>query len=196
MSDSDGEPFDYERFDREQAELDQQHARFQHLAEQGFVRITPQLCSFFAPYGPWVEIGAGLGRLTAGIRLAGGRSLATDNFSSSYIRQGDWLPSNVHYGDAERVARLVARSATLSLLCSWPYESEWSYRAIQHLRIGQVFGYIGEGPGGQTGSISFHELLEDDFEVIAEMEVEKMVKDVHDHATIYRRITVSNPAKR
>ena len=185
---------DQDDYDRGLLDYEQQYARQRHIEEHGFVRITAELTRFLAQYGPWVEIGAGTGKLSAGIRLAGGRSLATDNFTGSFFRQGDWMPAEVFYADAERVARLVARSPTLNLLCSWPYESDWCFRAVRHLRVDQLFGYIGEGPGGQTGDVQLHELLEQDFVAIDDMPVVKMLATIHDHVTIYRRAKVTTPA--
>lgn len=185
---------DQDAYDREQLDYEQRYARQRHIEAHGFVQITPELTAFLAQYGPWVEIGAGTGQLSAGIRQAGGRSLATDNFASSFYREGDWMPSAVFYGEAERAARLVARAATLNLLCSWPYESDWCFRAVRHLRVDQLFGYIGEGPGGQTGDVQLHELLEEDFVAIDDMPVVKMVNTIHDHVTIYRRARVTTPA--
>lgn len=179
--------------DPDQLAYERQEARQRHIEEHGFVQITPELTKFLAGYGPWVEIGAGTGKLSAGIRAAGGRSLATDNFTGSFFMQGDWMPAAVVYAEAERAARLVARSGTLNLLCSWPYESDWCFRAVRHLRVDQLFGYIGEGPGGQTGDVQLHELLEEDFVAIDDMPVVKMVDTVHDHVTIFRRARVTTP---
>lgn len=179
--------------DQDLPDDDPWEVRQRHLEQHGFVRITAELTTFLARYGPWVEIGAGTGKLSAGIRLAGGRSLATDTFASSFFHQGDWMPTAVRYADAERAARLVARSRTLNLLCSWPYESDWCFRAVRHLRVDQLFGYIGEGPGGQTGDVQLHELLEQDFVAIDDMPVVKMVDAIHDHVTIFRRAKVTTP---
>ena len=58
-----------------------------HIREIGYVRVDERVSAFLAKHGPWLEIGAGTGALAHGIKLAGGRIVATDDFSWKVHRE-------------------------------------------------------------------------------------------------------------
>ena len=150
-----------------------------------------------APLGVWVEIGAGSGALTAEIRRLGGRCVGTDLHEwflfdpapSKYVSMGTrWDKSNTIRAEAERVGRLVGRYPSIGLISAWPsYDEDWCYRAVRHLSVGQLFAYVGEGAGGCTGDDQLHDLLDKQFEVVAEVDLDQ-AQGIHDYLAVYRRV--------
>lgn len=166
--------------------IDGWHAREKHIKGIGYVRPTVELCQFLAKQCPWIEIGAGTGALAAGIHRAGGACIATDDFSW----QKHWSKTtDVMQATALEAAGWLSREDRkyFGLLCSWPsYSDSWCFQAVSLLKPGQLFGYIGEGSGGCTGDEQLHNLLESDFEVVADHPTERFY-GIYDHCWIYRR---------
>ncbi len=156
-----------------------------HRRTVGYVRLTDELVDALVRHGPWLEIGAGSGALSKAIRLKGGRSVPTDNYTWS-----DQLPvgqiDKVWKCDGVRAAGFIKKLPSVGLLTSWPYMDSMAHDAAALLGIGQKLAYIGEGEGGCTANDDFFDLVDNQFEVVEEVPVHQFW-GLHDRMTIFRR---------
>jgi hypothetical protein len=102
------------------------------------------------PFGPVLEIGAGLGTLGRLLRAAGVDCISTD--AKPWKRD-----TEVEAMDAE--AALSAYPGR-TVLCAWPdYQSGWLTDLLARFAPGQHLLLVGEGPGGCTGDDALFEVL-------------------------------------
>lgn len=172
--------------------IDDSKARSDYIASTAYGRITPEVVAALVSHGPWIEVAAGTGALTAAIKLAGGWSIASDDYSwNSRPIYGtpNWVGSvgRVHKLDGMRAASHLKRHPRIGLLMSWPYMEEWPTKAARQIPIGQKLAYIGEGMGGCTGADSLYELLDDDFTLLEEVNFAQWY-GLHDNLSIYQRL--------
>lgn len=114
-----------------------------YIARFGFAVPTPAFASIVAPYGPFLEVGAGKGTLGRLLRAAGVPCVSTD----AEPWAGAW---RVQQMDA---ATALARYPHRTVLCSWPsLDESWLADILPRFRPGQRLLLIGEGRGGCTGN--------------------------------------------
>ena len=106
-------------------------ARDQHIEMFGFAVLNRATVEFIRPYGPLLEIGAGLGYWAYELRQAGIDVAATDPYQKE-----NW-PENAVWTQAERLtaARAMARYPGRNLLMCWPDQYDpWAAQALRAFR--------------------------------------------------------------
>lgn len=166
--------------------------RDRHIREHGYVKITDEIVTALVANGPWLEIGAGPGALAEAIKKAGGRVVATDNYSwtgKNMQVRGNWVGQHgkVYKAEAAHAATWIRRRPSIGLLTSWPYMDSMAFDAASLLVPGQKLAYIGENRGGCTASTEFFDLMDAKFEIIDGAGVDQFY-GLHDHLTIFRRL--------
>lgn len=130
--------------------------------------VIQKICEYGYQYGGIVEPGAGAGYWMSLIRKANNNkfvTIATD-LNPWHLNQNDYgnvdsLYTTVEVGDAVTDAKMAAEKGYV-LFTVWPeYEAKWTGDMIfEYLKNGgQCVLFIGEGPGGCTGSDRMHALL-------------------------------------
>lgn len=141
-----------------------------------------------AGYSPLVECGAGTGYWAALLRDRGADVIAYDiappgsgRANEYHRRRRAW--TQVLPGAS---ADIVAASPGRALLLCWPpREDSASYAVLRALRADTVL-YIGEGPGGATGSARFHRELALNWTPAEQVGLQRW-PGLRDKLTVYRR---------
>jgi hypothetical protein len=163
--------------------------RPKYIAQMGYVKISDRLLDALLPLCPLVEVGSGTGALAQALRTRGGRVVATDNWSSDTAGE-NWHGSvgRVVCAEASRAVRLMCQTRA-NLLCAWPsYDEDWCTRAVELLPEGRLFALVSEGRGGCIADDSLFDLLESDFELVEEIEIDTF-PGLWDRLSIHRRRT-------
>ncbi|MBL7713935.1 MAG: hypothetical protein JNL01_00620 [Bdellovibrionales bacterium] len=109
-----------------------------------------------------VEIGAGTGYWAWLLNQAG---FNVQPYDQEPQQPPQWMP--IFKGGPE----VLARSPDATLFLCWPpLEGTMAEDAINHHQ-GKFLVYVGEGPGGRTGSDRFHALLDSKYEKIQKLEL-------------------------
>lgn len=120
------------------------------IARFGFAVPTPAFASLLAPYGPFLEVGAGKGTLGRLLRAHGVPCISTD----LEPWDGAWDVEALDAGTA------LARYPGRAVLCSWPgYGDPWLADLLPCFAPGQHLFLIGEGRGGCTGDDALFDVL-------------------------------------
>lgn len=162
-----------------------QDNRSQAVGRYAWAVPNQEAIQAIAQHGPIVEIGAGSGYWACLLSKAGVDVVAYDLHPPStgenhYDHKTEWFP--VQEGGPEVAARYSDRSL---LLCWPPYKSPMSYDCLKNY-LGRTVIYIGETPGGCTGSQEFHDLLAEEFEEVREVRL-PCWNGIHDSLTIHKR---------
>ena len=163
----------------------------------------PASIAFVAKYlGPRaIEIGAGNGYWSWQLSQSGVDILAydenpPDQTPNFYFVPREELPNPktltkiwypVQQGSIEKLTEYPDRTL---FLCWPPYGEPMATECLNAYR-GDRFVYIGEDCGGCTGDKEFFEILEQQWEEIADHDI-KQWQGVHDRIAVYQRITSSN----
>jgi hypothetical protein len=159
--------------------------------------------SLLARYGPLLECGAGTGYWAALLREAAADVLACDlRPPSPGTGPGDYLPSGspdsednpYHFGHRPwtEVLAMDAVDATRAhpgrvLFLCWPpfAQDRASYTALRAYQE-PVLLYIGDGPGGPTGTVRFHQELALNWTPAEQMSLPNW-PGLRDRVVVYRR---------
>lgn len=149
---------------------------------------TNAILNLLVPHAPFVEIGAGTGYWSSLLQARGAtvtpydRDVAGDH-EAHPLCDVDAPFTVVHKGGPE--SAVLHPDCTLLLI--WPpYATSMAHDALRAY-AGETVVYIGEGEGGCTGDDAFHDLLEAEWEMVAEHPVPQWY-GLHDYLWIYRRI--------
>lgn len=133
-----------------------------------------------------VEIGAGSGYWANLLTKCDVPVVAYDPSTGKYrngFKYGSHFEINVAPHD-KALADGAHKEKTL--LLSWPdYQDSWPSEALT-LYKGDTVAYIGEGSGGCTGDDKFHEILENEWQEVADYVI-PVWWGVHDRLYIFRR---------
>jgi hypothetical protein len=151
--------------------------------------------SVIAGYSPLVECGAGTGYWAALLRGRGADVAAYDiappgsgSANEFHRRRRPW--TQVLPGTS---AAAVAASPGRALLLCWPpRDDDASYTVLRALSADTVL-YLGEGPGGATGSERFHQELALNWTPAEQVALPRW-PGLRDKLTVYRRSVVRRPA--
>ena len=142
-------------------------ARDQHIEMFGFAVLNRATVEFLRPYGPLLEVGAGLGYWAYELRQAGMDVAATDPHQTE-----NW-PENAVWTPAKRLTatRAIARYPGRNLLMCWPdRDKPWAAQALRAFRGARAV-YVGEPPGGRTGTPDMFRAMEELYQVETEREI-------------------------
>lgn len=142
-------------------------------------------------YGPFIEVGCGLGYWAYLLRQQGADIIATDHKmpAQSEYHWGNkwghntrrWVP-NIELWDAQDAAYAHTKR---TLLMVWPcYDKPWAANAL-NAYVGQTVVYVGEGSGGCTADDRFHDMLATDWDPVDEIDSIAW-SGSHDHILVYR----------
>ena len=129
-----------------------------------------------------VAVGSGTGFLEKIILENGCDIIATDNKS--------WKKWNIFYQDILDLdaTEAIEKYSDRDLFMSWPsYSEPWAHQAIQKLKIGRYFFYVGESPGGCTADDNFYDYLDENFEIVELVSIPKWV-GIRDMLGIFKKI--------
>jgi hypothetical protein len=140
--------------------------------------------------GPIIEVGAGQGywayelaKLEYGIVAT---DIAPERGGTSVAEAGkQWFP--VQKMSAAAAVKKYAKTHTL--LTVWPaYNEDWTSKMLKayHAAGGAFVAYVGEGQGGCTADVDFHDFLEDAFFLFDEVDI-PTYHDIGDRLTIWQR---------
>jgi hypothetical protein len=137
-------------------------------------------------FSPILEVGAGSGYWAHELQLAGAIVKATDPGAGSYRSFGYWKKL---WAEVERLdaVEAVSQYPDWTLLTVWPdlAPPTWPLEML-HEYAGPTVLYVGEGHGGCTGSDEFHELLEEKFDLVSEINIPQF-DGIHDRLFVYQR---------
>lgn len=133
--------------------------------------------------GRVVEVGAGSGWWSKHLAEAGLDVVAYDD--KSWAKE--WRKSHFEVRTMDGAEAVLAHPDRL-VFVSWPnYRSAFGYQVAQACREGQVLVYVGEGPGGCTGSLAMFDLFRSDFETLRGVEVPQFF-GINDGMEVMRRV--------
>jgi hypothetical protein len=151
-----------------------------YVEDFGWSVPTPDFPKTMAPFGSFLELGAGTGFLSQLLRSNNIPAIATD----IHPQEG---PYPVEKLDAQSA---VATYPGHTLLVSWPgLDTDWLNSIAENMEEGQVLVLIGEGCGGCTGNEDLWDVLNTNFKDISP-ENENPVwsyKGIHDFLSIWRK---------
>ena len=166
--------------------------RHEFIAKFGFAVITHEVIELLRGYQPLLEIGAGSGYWSYELQQAGIDSIATDSNTGKYYHRfvagredGNWKEkyTNVEVLTARRA---IMKYPNRNLLTVWPdYDAPWTTGMLRAFE-GEYVIYVGEGTGGCTGSEKFHEMLETEYNDIADLTIPQF-DGIHDRLTVFKR---------
>lgn len=131
-----------------------------------------------------VEPGAGHGYWAwqlaqAGVDVVAYEPAVAD--ANSFVIGEPWFP--VQQGDH----MVTAGHPDRSLLLCWPsYSESWAAEALRAYKGGQLF-FAGEGPGGCTADDAFFDLLDAEWDEVADCPYHVTYSGIHCYLTEYRR---------
>ena len=136
------------------------HVLDQFVRKFGFAILDRETAKFIRPYGPLLEIGAGLGYWAYELGRLEIQVVPTDpNPKERWPNTPTW--THVESLSAEEA---IARYPEMNLLISWPdNKSEWAAKALPEFR-GRYLLYVGEERGGCTGTSRMFDIPEAEFE--------------------------------
>lgn len=131
----------------------------------GFSVLTREVVNRLAPYGPFLEVGAGTGYWSYELRRAGCISIATDIYEPGAAAVPDLrYPFRRLQGFVDVIAtpaqEAVREHAEKTLLMVWPEAGEeWSYDALTAYAGGRLI-YVGVPERGRPQDDRFHDEIE------------------------------------
>jgi hypothetical protein len=172
--------------------------RHEYIAKFGFAVIDDGVIEILRKYQPIVEIGAGSGYWGFELRKAGIDIIPTDPKIGRYWH-GLERPVLVEAGqngqfwekewitvEKRNATQALIKYPDRTLLTVWPdYDDPWTGRMLQRYKGKHVI-YVGEGKSGCTGNKKFHQILEQDYEMIEDYGIPQF-DGIHDTLKIYER---------
>ena len=143
--------------------------RQQYIEKFGYAIINYASIEFIRPYQPIVEVGAGSGYWAFELREKGVDVVATD----PHLSHPFWDNPAQKWVGVELLDALPAieKYPDRNLLICWPnVDEEWATEALQCFQAEFVI-YVGEGPGGATGSDRMFQLLADWYEEVHSLQI-------------------------
>ena len=134
--------------------------RTQFINRFGFAVLDYGAVETIRPYGPILEVGAGLGYWTHELGRAGIDAVATDPDT-----RGRW-PGMPHWTNVEILNALEAieKYPRRNLLTSWPDRDDpWAAQVLTEFQ-GETVIYVGEGEFGCTGTPEMFKVLRSRFQ--------------------------------
>lgn len=195
--DESNEPTLYERFAKAMKSKYGTLGMGSHLAREvgikefGFAIPTWETVQGLKKYGPILEVGSGLGYWAYELRRAGVDVVATDKV---HPRRSTYHWGEKHHHNTRwwvQVQEMPAETAVAkypnhTLMFVWPcYGDPWAAKALERFR-GTYVIYVGEGYGGCTADARFHQLLQDNYDVVDSSEMIRW-GGLHDGCTVYKR---------
>ncbi len=142
-------------------------------------------------YGPFVEIGAGLGYWAQLLAEEGIEVRCYDNFSFN----SEVWHAGMHHHKIRRGCPKTLKSVNpkYTLLLIWPYfkNCQMAVDSLKYYR-GDTVVYVGEAKGGCTGGSAFHNRLRRDWDLVSEITIPKW-EGMNDKIYVYKRKTVPSP---
>jgi hypothetical protein len=137
-----------------------------------------------AALSPIVEVGAGGGYWA---KLLRERGATIDCYDAQPYPLFNYQVARSHVAVAKGgPERALRHHPDRTLLLCWPsYANPWAEQALE-LHRGEHVAYVGEGPGGCTGTDHFHELLDELCEEVQAVEIPQW-PGLHDWLSIWRR---------
>ncbi len=157
------------------------------VKKYGFSIPTANAIERLRKYGPFLEVGAGTGYWSYEMKERGIDVIATDKsapINNSYTQFKDTKPYTeivCLYGmDA------IEQYPNRTVFMSWPcYCDSWSYNLLKAY-TGKYFVYVGEGPGGCTGTDEFHDELHVAWKDVDYIRIPQW-SGIHDSVYVYER---------
>ena len=143
--------------------------RQQYIEKFGYAIINSASIEFIRPYQPLVEVGAGSGYWAFELSEKGVDVVATD----PHLSHPFWDHPAQKWVGVEQLDALQAieKYPNRNLLICWPnVDEEWATEALQSFQ-GEFVIYVGEGPGGSTGSDRMFQLLADWYEEVNRLKI-------------------------
>lgn len=137
-----------------------------------------------AQLSPIVEVGAGGGYWASLLRE---RGATIDCYDANPYPLFNCQVTRSHVAIAKGgPQRALRHHPDRTLFLCWPsYADPWAEEAVE-LHRGEHVAYIGEGPGGCTGTDYFHDLLEERYEQVDVVGIPQWA-GLHDWLTTWRR---------
>jgi hypothetical protein len=174
-------------------------ARWLAIKLFGFFLPFRETIEALLPHGPFLEVGAGCGTLSAALRAAGADVVATDADGTAILPNGHGYAfqtgRRIEVIPMDGAQAVAAHPGRLVLLSCPTYDDPWSERVLDAIPIGGRILYVGEGMGGCTATDAFHEDLMRDFE--SEACIPTMTwPSLHDRAEIFVRTKAAGKSSR
>lgn len=134
----------------------------------------------------WIEVGAGSGAWTRGLRAARLDVIGSDPANGNYEKRF-WTehhdPSMLSLNAVEAIRAHPDRD----VLCVWPsYDETWAGLALREIQPGRLLALVHEGEGGCCAEKGLYRELERGFEELDEIPL-ACFEGIHDRLTLYRR---------
>jgi hypothetical protein len=168
-----------------------QELRRRVIERFGYAVLTRAAVERLAPYGPFVEVGAGTGYWSYELQRAGCVSVATD----LHTPETEGEPEVLHEFQGRPcfvdVLAMTAEAAVeahpeKTLLMVWPeWGRSWGHSALTRY-AGTTLIYVGEGRGGRTGDDQLQDELERRWRLDERITIPRFPY-FHDAVLVYRR---------
>jgi hypothetical protein len=133
-----------------------------------------------------IEIGAGTGYWSALLARAGVDTLACDT-AQQVSRFGQSIGA-YHPVAHLSAGRFIKLNPGRDVLMAWPdHSATWSARLADKMHCNRLLYLIGEGRGGCTGCDELFEVLDADFEEVADIQIPQW-EGIHDRLTVHRKV--------
>jgi hypothetical protein len=165
--------------------IEQHTGRSDKIHYYSFAILTDRIINEIAPYGPFLEVGAGTGYWAWEFQKRNIDYIATEPDQKGEKEQ----PKKTIWVKMEPLSALdsIKKYPGRTLLICWPsYNDCWAYHALKAY-TGSSFIYVGEGDGGCTADDLFHEELNKNWEVKKQFRSLQWY-GIHDEIYIYGRI--------
>ena len=175
----------YNRQTREQKCLVSYKLRNRAVTEFSWAIPTQEAIETIVKYGPILEVGAGLGYWASLVNRAGGDIIAYDVHVGAKNKWFDQVNSYypINTGGS---GPAVKQHPEHTLLMVWPcYDKPMDIVALRQHK-GKYLIYVGEGPGGCTGSKAGHNWIEKHYDQVEEILIPQW-SGIHDYMTVYAR---------
>lgn len=143
---------------------------------------NPEAIAYLVSQSPIIEMGAGTGYWAKMILDSGGLVVAFDE--SPY--NNHWCKNQ--WSEIEKINNLdiLANYPEYTLFLCWPpYDRPFAYDCLRTYKGNKVV-YVGEGYGGCTGDDNFHELLDEEWELVHSIDIPQWF-GMHDYLYSYVR---------
>jgi len=141
----------------------------------------------FVGDGRVLEVGSGYGLWAKLLRDVGINTHATDNLS--WPEDSTWHPSKKQFTSIENISNIEAIEKYPGynvLMMSWPnYDDPFAISSLEAFK-GNKLIYIGEGSHGCTGCDKFHNLLDQEWERVGDVNIPNW-SGIHDYLSLYVR---------
>lgn len=162
------------------------HIREELVQKYSWAIPDAEAIKTIAKYGPIIEIGAGKGYWASQISrrsrvVAYDMHLKDNHYTDNGYMFFDVQPMN----DISLEEIFNLHSVKTLFLCWPPYGTDMAYKTLMAYS-GEFLIYVGESSGGCTGDDSFHNELNEKWEVVEEQSIPKF-HGLHDYLTVYKR---------